>query len=201
MIKASFTLPNATSIVIEGKVSLGLPSGTLVTVEGIPEDVQKILDNFNGSDGAAPSPPQKPKTKGNGKSSRKQDESSDIPPDVLTKIVNLVKSCPEAEAIEKNVLEKRPSETDRVLLPLYIVHEYLENAYGLTTVEIETITIELGPNAKISRQNALRALTKRLAAKYISADKIRKHGVATRYTLNDRGVEYIKSILKEPVPT
>ena len=199
MVKASFTLPNATSITIEGKVSLDLPSGTVVTIEGTPKDVQKLLDNFNGSDGEVTSGSRKPKTNGSVKSAGKQDvdsNSTQATPDIL-KIVNMAKSCPEAESIEKRILENKPSETDRVLLPLYIVHQYLDNAYGLTTVEIGEIMTELGSSAKITRQNALRALTKKQAAKYVVADKIRKPGTGTRYTLNDRGVQYMKSILEK----
>jgi hypothetical protein len=198
VVKASFTLPNGTSIVVEGKVSLDLPSGTVVTLEGTPKDMQRVLDNFNGFNSKVTP---KSKTNGSAKSLEKQDEASDssqTTPDIL-KIVNMAKSCPEAEAIEKNILENQPSETDRVLLPLYIVHEYLDNAYGLTTVEIAAIAKELGTRAKITRQNALRALTKRDASKYVSADKMRKRGTGTRYTLNDRGVQYLKSRFEKKV--
>ena len=201
MVKASFSLPNGTSIIIEGKVFLDLPGGTLITLEGTPDEVQMLLDNSDAPAGAVSSP--KFKTNGKVRSSTKPDTSSNNPPQAtvdILKIVNLAKSCPEAAAIESRILDNKPSETHRVLLPLYIVHEYLENAYGLTTVEMEAITKELGSRAKISRQNALRALTKRDASKYVSADKIRKPGTGTRYTMNDRGVEYMKSILNEPTP-
>jgi hypothetical protein len=184
-------------------VSLELPRGTSITFEGTPEEVENLLDNTQHSGDSSQSSIPKPSKNGRIPSSEKQElssNSSQVMPDIL-QIVNIAKSCPEAEAIEKKILENKPSETDRVLLPLYIVHEYLDNAYGLTTVEIEAITTELGSSAKINRQNSLRALTKKQAAKYVTADKLRKPGTGTRYALNDRGVDYMKAILKQPLLT
>jgi hypothetical protein len=202
VVKASFTLPNGTSMIIEGKVSLEVPSGTVITFEGTSDEVQELLDKAGASEGTVAAP--KSKSSDKPKSLIKQDTASQTSPEItadILRIVNLARSCPEAEAIEKNILENKPSETDRVLLPLYMVHEYLENAYGLTTVEIAEVMNELGPSARISRQNALRALTKRQAAKYVTTDKLRKPGTGTRYFLNERGVKYIKSILKESLST
>jgi hypothetical protein len=183
-------------MVTEGKVSFELPSGTVITFEGTPDEVQELLDKAGASESTDTNPKSKPNSKS--KQSIKQDLSGNPPSQItadILRIVNLARSCPQAEAIEEKILENKPSETDRVLLPLYIVHEYMENAYGLTTVEIAEIMNELGSGAKITRQNALRALTKRQAAKYVTADKLRKPGSGTIYLLNDRGVQYIKSIL------
>lgn len=190
MLKASFNLLNGTSVTIEG-----------TDTEGTREAIKNILDYYSQFSPAVSSHAIKPKPKVNGniKSSKTQVESSDsskISPDTLNQIVNLTKSCPEAEAVEKNILNKQPSEAHRVMLPLYIVHEYLKNAFGLTTVEISIVSTELGQRAKITRQNALRALTGS-ASKYFSANKMRKKGIATRYTLNDRGVQYMKSVLEK----
>jgi hypothetical protein len=200
VVKASFTLTKSTSLIIEGKMCLDVPNGTSITLEGTPDELQKLLANPDASDITVSS--SKAKSNGKYKSSTKPDISSNAPPQIIAdilNIVNLAKSCPDAEAIEQNILENKPSETDRVLLPLYIVHEYLNNAYGLTTVEIAEVMSELGSAAKITRQNALRALTKRQAAKYVTADKMRKPGSGTRYTLNDRGVQYLKSIFQKTV--
>ncbi len=53
----------------------------------------------------------------------------------LAEIVRLVKNSDEAEAIERNILN-RSSQVGRTLLPLYIVREYLKNAFGLLSGEI-----------------------------------------------------------------
>lgn len=177
------------------KATFSLPNGTLVTVEGLQEDVQNLLDYYND---AHPSQSVTPKRESKivAKPAHKtaKAESSDISAETHIKIVNLIRSCPEAEAIEKNILEAKSSEGLRVLLPLYIVHEYFENSFGLTTVEIESITAELGKKIKVRRQNALRAV-KSSVSKYVLGDRARKIGTGTRYTLNERGVQYIKSIL------
>jgi hypothetical protein len=185
MLKASFTLPN----------------GTLVTIEGAQDDVKDLLDYYNDS-----YPINSPRSAKNINFIKPPKPIGELvipetPPDVLTQVVNLIKSCKDAEAIEKYILDKEKSnEANRVLLPLYIVHEYLGNAFGLTTVEISKITTDLGPKVKINRQNALRALARSSASKYVLGDKTRKVGTATKYTLNDRGVEYIKSILQGGKP-
>ena len=178
------------------KASFNLPNGTLVTIEGIPEDVRNLLDHFSNSH--LPKLKQ-PKRKTATKRSRQVATptiSNGVTVDTLAQVVNLIKSCPEAEAIEKYILNKAKSkEASRVLLPLYIIHEYLDNAFDLTTVEINKITTDLGPNVKVRRQNVLRALTRSSASNYVLGDKTRKIGTATRYKLNDRGVQYIKSVL------
>ena len=108
-----------------------------------------------------------------------------------TQIVNLVKTCEEAEAIEKQILN-RDSQVDRTLLPLYIVHEYLDNAFALTSGEIGKITTDLG--IPISQPNASRTLAG-TASRYVIGDKIKKKGQAVRYKLHRRGVDYIKSVI------
>jgi hypothetical protein len=177
------------------KATFSLPNGTLVTVEGQQEDVQNLLDyysNTNPSHSVSPKHESKIPAKPAHKAANP--ESTDISTETHIKIVNLIRSCPEAEAIEKNILEAKSSEGLRVLLPIYIVHEYFENSFGLTTVEIESITAELGKKVKVRRQNALRAV-KSSVSKYVLGDRARKVGTGTRYTLSERGVQYIKSVL------
>jgi hypothetical protein len=178
------------------KATFSLPNGTFVTIEGLREDVQNLLDyysNAHPNDSIPPKHESKIVTKAVRKAA-KLESSGEISPDTQIKIVNLIRSCQEAEAIEKNILEAKSSEAVRVLLPLYIVHEYLENPFGLTTVEIGAITVELGSKVKVRRQNVLRAV-KYSASKYVLSDRARKVGTGTRYTLSERGVQYIKSIL------
>jgi hypothetical protein len=184
------------------KASFNLPNGTLVTIEGIPEDVRNLLDYYSNSHLLPESKPpkDKPSTK-HPQQDATPNISKGVTPDTLAQVVNLIKSCPEAEAIEEFILDKeKSSEANRVLLPLYIIHEYLDNAFDLTTVEISKITTDLGPNVKVRRQNVLRALARSSASKYVLGDKTREIGTATRYKLNDRGVQYIKSILANEPP-
>jgi len=178
------------------KTTFSLPNGTLVTVEGLQEDVQNLLDYYSNAHPSHLNPPKHENKTGNKPAHKaaKPESSADISPDTQIKIINLIRSCKEAEAIEKNILEAKSSEAVRVLLPLYVVHEYLENSFGLTTVEIGAITAELGNKVNVRRQNVLRAL-KSSASKYVLGDRARKAGIGTRYTLSDRGVQYIKSIL------
>jgi len=178
------------------KATFSLPNGTVVTIEGLRDDVQNLLDYYSNAHPRHSIPPKresKTVTKPPHKAA-KPESSADVSPDTLIEIVNLIRSCPEAEAIEKNILEAKSSEGIRVLLPLYIVHEYLDNSFGLTTVEIGAITTELGDKMKVRRQNVLRAV-KGSASKYVLGDRARKTGTGTRYTLSDRGVQHIKSIL------
>lgn len=179
------------------KATFSLPNGTLVTVEGQQEDVQNLLDYYSNTHPSHPAPPKHESKTVIKPAPHKapKPESTDISTETHIKIVNLIRSCPEAEAIEKNILEAKSSEGLRVLLPLYIVHEHFENSFGLTTVEIESITAELGKKVKVRRQNALRAV-KSSVSKYVLGDRARKVGTGTRYTLSDRGVQYIKSVLE-----
>ena len=177
------------------KATFSLPNGTVVTIEGTQGDVQNLLDYYSGThpgDGIQPKHESKRVVKATPKTVKS--ETSEITPDTLIEIVNLIRSCPEAEAIEKNILEAKSSEAVRVLLPLYIVHEYFGNSFGLTTVEIGDITAELGSKVKVRRQNVLRAV-KFSGSKYVLGDRARKVGTGTRYTLSERGAQYIKSIL------
>jgi hypothetical protein len=113
----------------------------------------------------------------------------------LNEIVNLIKSCDEAEAIEKHVLDAS-SLVNRTLLPLYVVYKYVENRPGLSSGDIETITKNLGVRVKTS--NAATRLANN-ASKYVDGDKVRRKGRAVRYRLNRRGVKYFEGILA-PAP-
>jgi hypothetical protein len=109
----------------------------------------------------------------------------------LAEIVNLVKNCDEAESIENQILD-RASQVDRVLLPLYIVHEYLDNSFGLSSGDIGRITRDLG--VPVSQPNASRTLSG-TASKYVMADGVRKKGTKLTYKLSRRGVTYIKGVI------
>lgn len=172
------------------KASFELPDGTLVTIEGTSTEIQELLDYYGGRSESKHKPAKqlrskKPVSKGTEKDGTKSSEVD------LALVVNTTKICSEAESIENQILSKN-TEVDRVLIPLYIVHEYLDNAFPLTTTQIAKITTELGNG--VTRQNSLRAL-KGAGSGYVISDTVRKHGAGTPYRLNKRGVKYIKSVL------
>ena len=164
------------------KATLKLMNGTLVTIEGTVQEIEKLLQIYSGT-----TEPETPK--------HTTKEKNDVVPPKSTadmmEIINFIKTCDEAEAIEKQILD-RTSEVNRVLLPLYIIHEHLKNAYGLSPTEIANNTTELG--IRVSRQNALRAV-KFTGARYVISDKPRKKGTASYYKLNRRGVQYMKLVI------
>src|SRR5205809_7286740 len=98
------------------RASLTLPNGTSVNIEGSPDEVKKLLDFY----GAKPQEPTKPSQRALVRHQRPtQEAAADI-----TEIVRHVKDSEEAEAIERNILN-RSSQVDRTLLPLDNIHECL----------------------------------------------------------------------------
>lgn len=174
------------------KAHITLPNGTKVAIEGKPEEVQQLLEFYGGSR-REESTRRETKKKGvRGSSSEaKKSGKSDTKAD-LAEIVNLLKSCDEAEAIETQILD-RTSQVDRTLLPLYAVHEHMDNKYPLTSGEISTITTELG--IPIATANVSRTLSG-TASKYVIGDKVRKKGQPVKYKLSRRGVQYIKKVIE-----
>jgi hypothetical protein len=175
------------------KANLTLPNGTEITIDGTPDEVHGLLDRYGRSEPAAP--PRRTTTKKSvrertaTKSNSTTMEASETVD--LAKIVNLVKNCDEAESIESQILE-RASQVDRVLLSLYIIHEYLDDAFGLSSGDIARFTRELG--VPVSQPNASRTLSG-TASKYVMGDGVRKRGTKLTYKLSRRGVKYIKGVL------
>ena len=173
------------------KASFTLPNGAAVTIDGTPAEVRRLLEFYGGK-------AEKETRTGRMRTAKavhkKLSAVKKISPSRIAHIVNQNKSCPDAEDIEKNILEKS-HEGNRVLLPLYVIHEYMGNAFGITTIEISRVTAELGKRVRVSRQAALRALVRSPASRYVLEDKARRRGIATRYTLDERGVQYMKSVI------
>lgn len=165
------------------KTSLQLPNGTTVVIEGTPEEVRKLLEFYGGT---APTRATKPKGK------KPATQGADTQQPNLSEIVNHIKNCDDAEAIETKILD-RTSQVNRILLPLYIVHEHLDNRFGLTSGEVSQITKELG--IPVKTPNASRTLS-RTASKYVIGDKVRKRGQAVRYKLSRRGEKYLSGVLR-----
>ncbi len=180
------------------KASLTLPNGTVVQIEGTTEEVRGLLQFYGEGAEHAPPAPRKPavrstvRTAKSARAPSKQPagEASDSAPN-LSEIVNLAKNCDEAEDIERQILD-RASQVDRTLLPLYIVHEHLEDAFGLSSGEVSKITTDLG--VPVSQPNASKTLSG-TAAKYVIGDRVRKKGQLVRYKLSRRGLQYLQAVI------
>ena len=179
------------------KASLTLPNGTVVQIEGTADEVRELLQ-FYGSTAPTAVPKREPvpaarKRKAKGKPSVDPGSGKDTEsaPN-LSEIVNFAKNCDEAEDIEKRILD-RASQVDRTLLPLYLVHEHLGNAFGLSSGEVSKITTDLG--VPVSQPNASKTLSG-TAAKYVIGDKVRKKGQAVRYKLSRRGLQYLQAVIR-----
>ncbi len=176
------------------KASIKLPGGASVVIEGTPEEVNQILQLYSQeSAGSTPSPPQRKKPKKRRPPAAKSSTGTGDN-DLVdhSGIVNLIKTCDEAEAIETQILD-RASQVDRTLLPLYIVHEYLKNEYGLTSGDVSKVTTDLG--IPIAMPNASNTLSS-TASRYVIGNKVRKRGQPVRYKLSRRGVQYLESVLE-----
>jgi len=179
------------------KAALTLPNGTVVQVEGTVEEVQSLLAHYGGVGAAVGTPPSRkrtgnhtPRRSGSKRRQPRAPKDSDPTPD-LAEIVNLTKTCDEAEQIETQILD-RTGTVDRTLLPLYLVHKYLDGVWGLTSGEISKVTMDLG--VPVSQPNASTALSG-TASKYVIGDKVRKKGQAVRYKLARRGIKYIEAVI------
>lgn len=170
------------------KASVRLANGTYVQIEGSTEEVRALLEIYSGAERAGGRPPieSEIKTVPGGVASK---HNADQPE--LAKIVELIKNCDEAEAIERRILD-RSSQIDRTLLPLYMVYEHLKNAFGLSSGEINRITNELGVPVSVHNVSTTLATT---AARYVIGDKVRVKGQAVRYKLSRRGVQYLKNVI------
>jgi hypothetical protein len=174
------------------KASLTLANGTVVTIEGTGSEVHELLSFYgagtsNPANGQGRKPPasrpsQKPASPTEDKISTEVD---------LMAIVNHVKSCDEAESIETHILDQT-DQLARVLLPMYIVYEHMNNAHGLTSGQISKVTLQLGVPVKLP--NVSKTLSG-AAAKYIIGDAVRKAGQAVRYKLSRRGHAYMKKVI------
>ena len=173
------------------KASFALPNGTVVSIDGTPSEVRNLLAFYGGTTEKGERKGQKQSPKAGSKNSAAEKKISLAK---IAKIVNKIKSCPEAEGIERNILA-RTFEANRVLLPIYVVHEHMGNAFGLTTSEISKVTAELGARVRVSRQAAFRALVRSPASRYVLSDEPRQMGIATRYTMDTRGVQYMKKVI------
>jgi len=181
------------------KASIILTDGTSVVIEGSPEEVAKLLALYGGAKSkvdATPDPrPTKLKRKPTattkkGSSTTKKETSDSVD---LSAIIETIKNCDQAEKIETQVLDKT-GQVNRILLPLFIVHEHLDNAYSMTSGEISHIMKDLGTPVQLPNVSLTLSGT---ASKYVIGDKVRKKGYPVRYKLSRRGLQYFKEVLSE----
>src|SRR5260370_25725897 len=173
------------------KAHLTLAGGDRATIEGTPESLEKLLGLLGARNVSV-----------GGKSKRRRDrtesesvedtESVEGKPGLdLHELVNLAKSCDEAEAIETQMLDMS-SQVDRTLLPLYLVHEHRKNNFALSSGEIAKVTRDLG--VPVSQPNASKVLSG-VGSRYVMGDTVRRKGRAVKYKLNRRGAAYLKSVI------
>jgi hypothetical protein len=176
------------------KTTIKLPNGTVITVEGAIEDVERIVAVANGASSVIQDGDKKPNLKKDGKATlAKQTAASTAAPKIdLMAIVHLAKTCDESDAIAKHVLDKR-AVVNRVLLPLYLIHEHKSNSFGLTSGEISKVLKELG--TPLTQANTSTYLSGDARA-YVIGDKTRIKGQPVRYKIIRRGVQHIKDLLK-----
>lgn len=176
------------------KATVTLPNGTQVNIEGSPEEVARIMELYSQQDGGTTRKKAKKKRtakkKTGARRSTRQTGDSDVQVD-WAGIVKIVKTCDEAENIETQILDKR-SRINRVLLPIYIVHKYMGDEFGLTSGDINKVTTNL--SVPVSQPNASTTLTG-AASKYVIADTVRVSGVPIRYKLSRRGAKYLEGVI------
>lgn len=179
------------------KASFKLPNGTTVELDGSPEEIQKLLLLYGGQQSApaADTPPVRPKRKRPARKSSKGSPTSAATPKPtidLAAIVRTLKEWDQFEAVEKRILDKA-SQVDRTLLPLFVISELMPNSrVALTSGDISKITAELGVPLSVANVSSTLAST---AQRYVHGDTVRKRGQPVRYQLTRRGVQYMKSVI------
>jgi hypothetical protein len=176
------------------KAAVTLTNGTEVTIEGTPEEVRQLLEFYGtGSRLGAPAKQRKAARSSRTKSQLKPAKSSEEAESAVdvSEIVNIVKDCDEADAIERHILD-RTSQVDRTLLPLYVVHEHLDNAHPLSSGTIAKVLADLG--VPLAGPNVSRTLSG-IASRYVMGDTVRKKGKVTKYKLSRRGVQYMQRVV------
>lgn len=168
------------------KASITLPNGTTIEIDGTLDEIQRFSDHI-GRGGAHTADSASRAPSHSGPSNVEDDEQPDI-----AHIVSLIKDCDEAETIETRILNQTDV-LNRVLLCLWVVHRYVSQSMGLTSGDIEKITDQLG--VKISTSNASKMLAGR-AKSFVSGDAVRKQGTAVHYRINRRGMQAFETIIQ-----
>lgn len=168
------------------KTELKLKNGTIVTVEGTPEEVQRVLASMGAGESG-----ESRHDSGEKHALRRRQRTGhklDSPAIDHAAIANTTRSCEEAELIEERVLDK-PTLENKVLLPLFVVHKYAGEHLLLTSGDVNKITKQLG--IPVDQGAASRCLGK---SGLVMGDSVRKKGRAVGYKLNRRGVKHFEAL-------
>lgn len=168
------------------KASMTLPDGTTVIIEGSPDEITKIIATRQTTQSELKEKPER-KRRTKKQVTVASDDGVDLP-----ELVNQAKSSGDFELIETNILD-RTSLVDRILLPLYVAAKHISEHTNLTSGEISKFLSQLGVN--IAQPNVAKTLSS-TALKYVIGDKIRKKGQAVRYRLSRRGMQYLSAVIK-----
>ena len=173
--------------------TIKLPNGTVITVDGSVEETARVMAIVSGGTAAKEEsrtsvPRSAPET--NGASGNAKEESQID----LVDVIRFAKTCAESNVIASKILDQR-SVLNRVLLPLYLIHEYKENSHGLTSSQISLVVKELG--VPIDVRNVSTCLSGPVRP-YIIGDRVRVKGQSVEYKLVRRGVDYMKQVLSTP---
>jgi hypothetical protein len=171
------------------KATLTLRNGTTVTIEGDVTEVQRLLEVYD----QPARPRQREDTAPKGaRSSRRAREHEPAPVGPQpNEIANATKDCPESTAMEKHILDGR-SQLNRVLLPLYVVSQYLDGRYALVMSEISQATRDLG--ALVEPTNVAKVM-RTVGGRFVMAEGGRGRG-ERRFRISRRGIDHVKSVLK-----
>lgn len=172
------------------KSTIELPNGTIITVDGSPEEINKIISLYYTQKGEAV-PSRVPKL--HIKHLKKKEDGKLTEKEIVIEIVNHIKDCDEANLIEEKILD-RPGKVNRVLLPLYIANKYIKDKVSLTTGSIYKVLKELGIN--IAQPN-ISSVIHNTASRYVMGDKPTKKGSVVRFKINRRGIKYISEVLEK----
>lgn len=165
------------------KSTIKLPDGTIITIDGDPEEIKRIISIYPGE--KTGSLTRKEKHIG-GKKSEKSAQ------DIILEIVSHIKDCEEADVIEEKILDKS-SQVDRALLSLYVA-DNLDSKPLLSSGDIHSVLKELG--IKIALPNIINTL-RGTAIKYVMPDRRnKKGGGVVQYRISRQGKQYILKVLK-----
>jgi hypothetical protein len=167
------------------KATVTLPSGATVQIEGTTEEVDQLIQFYEGRSSTL-SEKHDNRTQKVKAGSKANAASVEVDFEAVS---NELKQCDQMELFETKILDK-PGGINSVLLPLYFVHEYQNDEVALTSGNIKRILEKLGINLSPSRISHILAEE---GAKYVIGNKAK--GRTVNYKLSRLGVKYFKEVL------
>lgn len=177
------------------KSTITLANGTVITVEGSPEEVAQVLKLYGEQNPfhkvlSGNTLVKKTKKGGGVKSLETGEKEGQI--DVLA-LVNATKDSDDYEQIEKKILDNA-SQVDRVLLPLFIAEQKFGASATLTSADIYKFLKEFGINMALPNVSKTLSST---AIKYVMTSSTRKQGSANSFRISRKGKQYIEQMLTD----